>query len=384
MLGTPGYMAPEQLQQAAEAGRPADVYALGSILFEILAGEPVHPRGVGALKSTIGGEAVVSPGKRRPDRAVPPELDALCTAMLAMDPTLRPTARRLADRIQDFLDGDRDIARRKTMAVDLVWNARAAFNEGRRAEAMRAAGRALGLDTESSEAAELVTALMLSPPEVPPPELEASLREAEIDGVARHARTAIAAYLALAAFLPVAVWNGIRRWEVVLGVFGIALGLAFFASRIQKQPRRTAGEMIAYALANCVLLGLLGRMCGPFTFVPGITCVVLMSMMAYPLFTSRSWVLVAMVAIGFIVPVGLELTGVLGSTWEIKDGLFISHAGALELRGVPTLSLLIGGSVATIVVAGVHAARIYRATRLAQKQLVAQAWHLRQLLPSAR
>src|SRR5439155_2631363 len=98
LLGTPGYMAPEQLQRAAEAGRPADIYALGSILFEILGGEPLHPRGANALPSTLGGEAITSPAKRRPERAVPPELDALCVAMLQMEPAVRPTAKKVAHR----------------------------------------------------------------------------------------------------------------------------------------------------------------------------------------------------------------------------------------------------------------------------------------------
>src|SRR5260221_9713557 len=77
LLGTPGYMSPEQLAKAAEAGRPADIYALGAILFEVLAGEPLHPRGPTALQSTVSGNAVTSPVKRRSDRSVPPELDAL-------------------------------------------------------------------------------------------------------------------------------------------------------------------------------------------------------------------------------------------------------------------------------------------------------------------
>jgi serine/threonine-protein kinase len=42
LLGTPGYIAPEQLK-GEPAAPPADVYALGSILFELLAGEPLHP-----------------------------------------------------------------------------------------------------------------------------------------------------------------------------------------------------------------------------------------------------------------------------------------------------------------------------------------------------
>ena len=35
---------------------------------------------------------------------MPPELDALCAAMLAMEPSRRPTARACADRLTAFLD----------------------------------------------------------------------------------------------------------------------------------------------------------------------------------------------------------------------------------------------------------------------------------------
>lgn len=40
LLGTPKYSAPEQLLDPASAGPPADLYALGSILYEMLAGRP--------------------------------------------------------------------------------------------------------------------------------------------------------------------------------------------------------------------------------------------------------------------------------------------------------------------------------------------------------
>ena len=381
ILGTPGYMAPEQLQRVGDTGRPADIYALGSILFEILAGEPLHPRGPTAIASTVGNEAVTSVSKRRPDRAVPPELDAICMAMLATDPTGRPTARRVADRVQAYLDGDRDIARRKTMAVDLVWNARAQMNEGHRADAMRAAGRALALDPESTGAAEIVTTLMLEPPKEPPPELQAALREAEDTGVRRHARTAIAAYLAISSFLPVAIWNGVRKWNIVLSVFAVAIVMATAAFTIMRRGQRSPAFMVVYALGNAVLLGVLTRMAGPFTFVPAVSCVVIMSVMAYPFFTVRSWILVLMIATGFIVSILLEIKGVLPMTWEIREGVLISHAGALSLQGNPTLAMLIIATLLTIVIAGISAARIYRAGRDARMQLVTQAWHLRQLLP---
>jgi serine/threonine-protein kinase len=384
LLGTPGYMSPEQLQKAAEAGRPADIYALGAILFEVLAGEPLHPRGPTALQSTVSGDAVTSPARRRPDRTVPPELDAVCTAMLAMDPTSRPTARRVAERVEAYLDGDRDIARRRTMAVDLVWSARAAFNEGRLAEAMSAGGRALALDPESPEAAELVTRMILTPPADNPPALAEALAQHDHDAVRRHARGAIAAYVALASFMPIAAWNGIQRWDIVLGVFFTALIMATAAWRIGQRPSRSLGEMVLYAIGNVILIGGMTRMAGPFNFVPALTCVVIMSTMAYPVFIVRPVLLLAILGVGFVMPIVLEIAGWIPSTWEISGGQLISHAGALKLEGTPTLALLVLASLATIMIAGVLAARIYRNGRDAQRQLVIQAWHLGHLLPARR
>jgi serine/threonine-protein kinase len=299
-----------------------------------------------------------------------------------MDPATRPTARRVAERIEAYLDGDRDVARRRTIAVDLVWSARAAFNEGRTAEAMRASGRALALDPESTEAAELVTGLMLAPPVEIPAELGAALAQHEHDGVRYHARRSIIAYIAISSFLPVAAWNGVQRWDIVIGVFCVSLMMAVAAWRIHRQPNRSVFAMLLYAAGNVALIGAMSRMAGPFTFVPALTCVVIMSAMAYPAFVTRPWLLMAILTVGSLIPIGLELAHVLPSTWEIRDGMLISHAGALRLEGTPTLVMLIMAGLITVLIAGALAARIYRSGRDAQRQLVIQAWHLRQLLPT--
>jgi serine/threonine-protein kinase len=380
VLGTPGYMAPEQLQHP-EVGRAADVYALGAILFEILAGEPLHPRAT-AIPSTLSSATVTSPASRRPDRGIALELDALCTAMLVTDPKLRPTARRCAEGIEEFLDGDRDLERRRTMAVDLVGNARAAYDAGLRADAMRTASRALALDPGAGGAAELVTHLMLDPPRELPPELHDALRRTDADGTSRHARTAIPGFLLIAAFLPIIIWNGVLSWPTVLSSTAIALAMALAAWRLVRVPDRSLAWMLLYMTGNALLLAVLSRLSGSFTFVSALVILITMSSITYPGFLRRPWVVIAVGLAGFLVPIGLEAAGAIPSTWALLDGAMLLRGDAVRIDGPLAVATIVLATTATVVMAGILSVRLARANRDAQHRLVIQAWHLRQLLPA--
>jgi hypothetical protein len=381
-FGTPGYMAPEQLKNP-EVSRAADVYALGAILFELLAGEPVHPRAQQlAIASTLDGAVILSPALRRPDRGIAPELDALCTTMLAKNPMHRPTARICADRIEQYLDGDRDVVRRKSMAIDLVWSARTALEQGDRGEAMRIASRALALDPQAEGAAEIITTLMLQPPDREPPELRAWIKRAENDGISRHARTAIPGYLAIAAFLPAMIYSGVERWAPILGLVGFALLLAFCAWQLVRKPERSFVEMVLYACANAAMLVMLSRLAGPFTFVPALTVYITFTVMTYPAFIQRPIALAIIMAGGFFLPILLELLHVLPRTWQLAPGVgLLSYSGAINVDKASSAVIVVAASLVTILMAARQSAVLARLNRNNQHRLVAQAWHLAQLLP---
>ena len=382
VLGTPGYMAPEQLTDP-EVGRPADVYSLGSILFELLAGERLHPKGNPAIQSTLGGTTVTSPALRRPERNVPPELDGLCVAMLAITPEHRPTAHRCADCIEEYLDGDRDLVRRRSLAVDLAWKARAALDAGQRADAMRDASRALALDPEANGAAEIVTTLMLEPPRERPPELAALIEQADHADISRHAKAAIPGYILMAAFLPIIIWNGVLSWIVVLSGTATAIGMAIAARQLMRHPGRSLIWMVVYAIGNAVALAMVGRLAGPLTFVPALVAFITASVVTYPAFVTRPWLLLAIMLVGFLAPFGLETLHVLASSWELRENGLLLHGSAMKISGSGSVLTIVIAGVATVVMAGVQSSVLGRANRDAQHRLVTQAWHLAQLLPAA-
>ena len=82
MMGTPKYMSPEQCRGAGEVDHRTDIYALGCILFEMLAGRvPFLAEGAGEI---MGMHQFVEPPPLRAFRPdAPPELEALVGRLLA-------------------------------------------------------------------------------------------------------------------------------------------------------------------------------------------------------------------------------------------------------------------------------------------------------------
>jgi hypothetical protein len=86
IAGTPRYMAPEQALGRGDLFGPwTDVYLLGGMLYEIVAGEPPHPGGT--LIETLTAACRGDPPELVSDE--PDELQAICRKALARDPGAR-------------------------------------------------------------------------------------------------------------------------------------------------------------------------------------------------------------------------------------------------------------------------------------------------------
>jgi len=97
VVGTPSYMAPEQIQGSRAISPAQDIYALGVVLYEALAGVPPF-RGDTPLEVVLA--HVNQPAPELPDDVdAPGDVRALLRAMLAKDPVERPAAREVFDTL---------------------------------------------------------------------------------------------------------------------------------------------------------------------------------------------------------------------------------------------------------------------------------------------
>jgi serine/threonine protein kinase len=104
IVGTPAYMPPEQIEGAHDRIGPAcDIYALGVVLYELLAGTVPFHGDLVALASQIATDLPAPPSRHRP--GLDPRLDAICLKALAKDSHDRwPSMAAFAEAL-DELDG---------------------------------------------------------------------------------------------------------------------------------------------------------------------------------------------------------------------------------------------------------------------------------------
>jgi serine/threonine protein kinase len=102
VLGTPAYMPPEQAHGEPVDER-ADVYALGAILYHMLAGEPPYRSSMRVLVEVMSDPP---PSLASRQKGVPRDLVAIVDKAMARAPAARyPSARELAEDVKKFQTG---------------------------------------------------------------------------------------------------------------------------------------------------------------------------------------------------------------------------------------------------------------------------------------
>ena len=163
IFGTPDYMSPEQADGRIDLiDERSDVFSLGAVLYEILAGRPPFAGGTTTeilrrviegnptrptdlLKTLVPGTAAAAAGTplHALPGSIPIELESVCLKALSSDRAARhPSALLLGDEIQEWLEGTREKERRERLAAERVADARLELDRWRElASASAAAGQ---------------------------------------------------------------------------------------------------------------------------------------------------------------------------------------------------------------------------------------------------
>jgi serine/threonine protein kinase len=376
VVGTPGYIAPEQQRGLAEIDGRADVFSLGCLLFEILTGEPRE------LAANPG--APTRPSLRAPHRNIPPELDELCVATTAVERDARPSAREVGDRVFQYLDGDRDLALRQRLARDHFRRAETAFRGGTgdddRASAMRSAAAAVALDPTLSGPGQLITRLMLEPPGQTPRAVARAIHEDDARTAIAHTKAsllAIACGLALAPFqwwMAPAGSHHMYAYTALLAVAGAICALLVYAQR------PWPGLIV---VINVLIVLIVALMYTPLFIAPGLAAALAMACALTPRFSHLgSAVAVAALMIGAVLgPYVLELVGVLPKQISVGAAGVVFRAPAIAANEAVSVLAASIYAIGLIVGAVAMADLMRRRTREAHHRLHLQAWQLRQLVP---
>ena len=394
LMGTPGYMSPEQARGAPLDAR-SDVYALGLVLFELLALEPLHPGRTPQerLLSALRPSASRAQSKLQ-DRDVAPELADTVLRATTLEPEERiASARELSEAIEGFLAGDRDVALRKRLAGEhaaaAAADAREALaakegaNDARR-RAIRSVSRALALDPDHPTAMSTLVSLLVEPPAKLPDEVRAELDDLATEQNKIGGRNGAFAFTAIAALVLVqCLVMGVLSWPMLgaMVALSLAAGAASFAFwRMQRPAPRHS--MIVLVLSTAAFAAT-STIFSPFVLLPTMLAT---NALVFTVSNERRYrYLIVLVSIlGFAIPVALEALGALAPSLAFRGGSVQLLPRAVEFDRTSMMAMLVASTVLSMIVGHQMLGPFRDQLDDAQRRVRTLAWQLRQLVPDGK
>lgn len=163
LKGKVGYLAPEQLR-FEPVDRRADLFALGVVLYELLAGKRLHPAGDRSETARhVLDDAAPDIGNEREE--TPPEVVELLFQMMSKDPALRPVSAREVSRRLEAAKAELD----EPAGATLVEYMESSFSDRRLANQKHVRDAAQNLQMTEPDVARLVTEMSATSRATPAP-----------------------------------------------------------------------------------------------------------------------------------------------------------------------------------------------------------------------